>query len=356
MPTAEQRRLLAALRLTALGVADPASPDPASTVRSLLAMQAQDYPGTMWAIGVRTSGSTFASVEAAHESGGFVRSWPMRGTLHVTSPDDLGWMLALTGERQVRTAAGRHRQLELTDSDFARAEEVARGRLSGGAHVERAALLAALDDAGVSTAGQRGAHLLGNLAHTGVVVLSGQRTYALLDEWARTPRVLARDAALAELALRYFSGHGPATVRDLAWWSGLTLTDTRAGLAAVRDQLDALVVDDVEYLHRPGLEPASSAVHLLPGFDEYLLGYTDRSAILAPEHADAVVPGGNGMFLSFIVVDGEIVGTWKRERSARRVAVTLQPFDSLSAGTLRAVRRALSAYGDFVGLPAELLD
>jgi hypothetical protein len=350
------RRTLAALRLSALGIATPSAAEPADAVRASLALQAQDYPGALWAIGLRTPGVTLAGVEAAHEGGAFVRSWPMRGTLHMVAPDDLGWMLSLTGERMVRSAAGRHRQLELSDADFASAATIARDLLVGGAHATRAEMLAAFDAGGVSTAGQRGVHLLGRLSYTGQIVLSGQKRYALLADWARHPRSLTRDEALRELALRYFTGHGPATVQDLAWWAGVTLTDARAGLAAARDELVELEVDGTTYLHRPGLEPAESGVHMLPGFDEYVLGYTDRSAQLAPEHMNTIVPGSNGMFLATIVVDGEIVGTWKKHPSAKRMRVTLEPFGSLSAGAVRAIRKALIRYGEFLEQPVELDD
>jgi hypothetical protein len=319
-------------------------------------MQAQDYVGALWAIGLRTPGATQASVEAAHEEGAFVRSWPMRGTLHMVAPDDLGWMLSLTGERMLRSAAGRHRQLGLTDADIDASSTIASDLLAGGAHATRAALLAAFDAGGVSTAGQRGVHILGRLSYSGQIVLSGQKRYALLADWARHPRALSPDEALRELALRYFTGHGPATVQDLAWWAGVTLTDARAGLVAARDDLAELELDGTAYLHRPGLEPAAAGVHLLPGFDEYVLGYTDRGAQLAREHMDVIVPGGNGMFLSTIVVDGEVVGTWRKHPSAKRMRVTIEPFGVLSAATVRGIKRALARYGDFLELPVELND
>ncbi|CAN5150424.1 winged helix DNA-binding domain-containing protein [soil metagenome] len=345
------RRRLTALRLRAQGIAAPASPEPADTVASLLALQAQDYPGALWSVAVRTPGATLASVEQTHLNGDFVRSWPMRGTLHFVKPDDLGWMLSLTGERMVRSAETRRRDLGLTAADFATAEKVARTLLAGGHHAERADLLAAFDAAGVSPAGQRGVNTLGQLAQTGVIVLSGQKRYALLDEWATHPRRLDRDAALHELALRYFTSHGPATVTDLAWWSSLTLTDARAALAAARDELDELELDGTVYHLRPGLDPAENGVHLLTGFDEYLLGYADRGAALAPEHKDVIVPGGNGMFLSTVVVNGEVAGTWRRNRTAKRVDVTVQPFATLSAGTRRGIHSALKRYGDYLELP-----
>lgn len=346
------RRTVTALRIAAQGIARPASAgpaDPVEVVRSLLAMQAQDYLGVLWSLGLRT-GADEVAVEAAHTSGAIVRSWPMRGTLHLVAAEDLGWMLSLTGERIVRLAAGRHRQLQLTDDDFARAAAIARDRLSGGGRADRAHLLEAFRAGGVSTDGQRGIHLLGNLAHTGLVVMSGRTEYALLDEHVREPRHLEPDAAADEFALRYFTGHGPATVRDLAWWTGLPLTLVRAATERVRDRLDELVVDGVVHYLRPGLEPAAG-VHLLPGFDEYLLGYGDRSAALAPEHADAIVPGSNGMFLPTIVSRGEVLGTWRRGRGTKTLTLELQPFEPLPVTVERAAWAAARRYAAFAGKP-----
>jgi len=348
------RRRLTALRLTALGIAHATSDDPAEVVGRLLALQAQDYPGALWSLGLRTASATRASIEAVHEGGGFVRSWTMRGTLHFVRPDDLPWMLELTGRRMARSAAGRHRQLELDEAQFDRAERIARERLAGGATVSRAALLEAFNDGGVPTTGQRGAHLLVQLAHTAVTVLVGQSEYALLSDRVPHPRVLEREEALREFALRYFLSHGPATIQDFAWWSSLTLTDARIGLAAAREQLDELELDGARYYLSPGLEPAGRGVHLLPGFDEYLLGYSDRRAPLSGADTEVIVPGGNGMFLSTIVVNGEVVGSWRRIAKAKKVELTTAPFGQLGDATRAAVDRAAKRYGNYLGLTAEV--
>jgi hypothetical protein len=351
------RSTLAALRLSALGIASADAASPVDAVRGLLAMQAQDFAGALWSIGLRVPGSTAASVDEAHRSGAIVRSWPMRGTLHFVAAEDLGWMLGLTGLRMVRAAEGRRRQLGLEAREFALAETLVRAELSGNRHASRAALLAALDAGGMSPAGQRGVHALGQLAQTGVLVQSGRDVWTLLDEWVPNPRRLDPDVALREFALRYALGHGPATDRDFAWWSSLTLTDARAGLAAARDELDTIEVDDQTYYLRPGLEPAPRAVHLLPGFDEFVLGYTDRTAQLPVDHFMTIVPGGNGVFLPTIVVNGQIVGTWRRDKATKKqLTMRLLAFDTLSATTVRAARARLNRYADFLGIEVVLAD
>lgn len=345
------RRRLTALRLTALGIAAPSAHSPVAAVRHLLALQAQDYAGALWSIGLRTLGATAASVEAAHHAGEVVRSWPFRSTLHFVAAEDLGWMLALTAEREYAKAAGRHRELALSAADFDRAERIARERLHGGGRLERRELLDAFAEEGLGIDGQRGAHLLGRLAQSGVAVLCGQNTWTLLDDHVREPRHLDRENALSEIARRYLNARGPATDRDLAWWTGLTLTDARAAILSVDDEFDRLELDGVTYRMRPGLEEAANGIHLLPGFDEYLLGYTDRSAPLAGRPLTEVVPGGNGMFLSTIVARGEIVGTWRRTVRAKGVEVVAHPWTELTATTRRGVERAANRYAAYLGLP-----
>lgn len=355
-PFTPDRRRLTELRLSALGIDEPSAATPDAVVRNALATQAQDFLGTLWSVGLRTPAATARDVESAHEAGLFVRSWPMRGTLHFVIGEDLGWMLGLTGARMLQTAAGRRRQLGLTDGDFERAGSVVRDRLGGGGTAKRAEMFAAFRDAGVGTDGQRGVHILGQLAQTGILVLAARDSWALLDEWVPQPRRLEHDEALEEFAFRYFSSHGPATVKDFSWWSSLTLTDARAGLASARERLDEFELDGRTYYLRPGLETASRAVHLLPGFDEYLLGYGDRSAALAGEHANTVVPGGNGLFMPTIVVDGEVVGIWKRERQAKRTVVSLAPLRALTAVAIRGVKKKIRRYAEFMETDVELRD
>lgn len=345
------RRRLTALRLTALGIAVPSAESPVAAVHHLLALQSQDYGGALWSIALRSPGATAASVEAAHHDGAIVRSWPFRSTLHFVAAEDLGWMLTLTADRERAKAAGRHRELALEPADFDRAERIARDRLHGGARLDRRALLDAFVDEGLSIDGQRGTHLLGRLAQSGVAVLCGQTTWTLLDDHVRHPRRLERAEALSEIARRYLNSHGPASDRDLAWWTGLTLTDVRAAIASVDDEFDRLEVDGVTYRMRPGLEEAASGVQLLPGFDEYVLGYTDRSAPLAGRPFTDIVPGGNGMFLATIVVGGEIVGTWRRAVRARGVEVVAQPWGELTATARRGFERAAAQYAAHLGLP-----
>jgi hypothetical protein len=337
------------------GGAEPRPAAPDDTVRSLLAMQAQDFAGAKWSVGLRTPGSTDAAIESALATGTIVRSWPMRGTLHFTAPEDLGWMLSVTAPRTIRAAAGRDRVLQLTEPELERARELALAALSGGRALPRDDLLALFADGGVPVTGQRGTHILQRLCLWRVLVfgpLSGkQHTFVLFDEWIPRSRERDHDEALGEFAARYFAGHGPATVRDFAWWASLTLADARRGVEIARGELDEIDVDGTAYLLARDARAAASAVHALPGFDEYLLGYQDRGAALAREHAELVVPGKNGLFLPTIVVDGEVAGTWRRTVNARGVRVEAQPFAPLSARVEAGFSSAALRYARFLQRP-----
>ena len=365
------RRRLATLRLSAQRIGGLERSTPLDTVRWMLALQGQDLPGAKWSIGLRAAGGTERGVEAAFDAGEIVRSWPMRGTLHVVAGEDLGWMLALTTPAAIASSAQRRAVLGLELADAERAREVVQRVLSGRRVLTRDATLAAIAEAGVSTAGQRGYHLLWYLAQTGTIVLGPtegrQQTFALLDEWVPNGRKLDRDEALRELALRYFRSHGPATAADLARWAGIPLRDARAGIARCGDGLAELELDGVTYHVNPEMEtdPHAEAeadiaterrarVHLLPGFDEYVLGYKDRSAILAHEHSQAIVPGGNGVFRPTIVADGEVVGTWRRV--SRRSEDVIEPnvFAPQPRWFAKSVAAAAEAYGSYLGRPIRL--
>ena len=299
-------------------------------------MQAQDYAGALWAIGLRMSTAVQADIEQAISGRTIIRTWPMRGTLHFVAAVDVVWMLELLTPRIVAGSAGRLRQLELDDATLARSREVLVRALKGGKQLTRGAILGVLEAAGISTAGQHGYHILGQLAQGSLICLctheGKQPTFVLLQEWAPNARRLEREAALAELATRYFTGHGPATLQDFVWWSGLKISDARAGIGLAAERLIQEEIDGVAYwmAHTmPVLSDDLPDVYLLPGFDEYMLGYRDRSAALDPEHLQKIVPGNNGMFNPTVVSDGRIVSTWKRTIKKNSVVVAISPFSVL---------------------------
>ncbi|MFG2059717.1 winged helix DNA-binding domain-containing protein [Micromonospora sp. NPDC048930] len=323
------------------------------------AMQAQDVASGEWSLGVRLPGRTHADVRAALERCEALRTWPMRGTVHLVPSRDAHWMLAVTGVRTLAGAATRRAQLGLTEADADRAADVLGAALAGGRRLTRAECLAALRAAGLDTAGQRGYHLLWYASQRGVTCIAPhvgkEQTFALLDEWAPDPRRPDRDEALGLLARRYVRSHGPVSAHDLARWTGLTVTDARRGIAVAGDALAPVEVDgaaalvDAALLDAPR-EPVDD-LHTLPGFDEYLLGFKDRALMLDPAHADAVVPGNNGVFQSTVVRGGRVVGTWKRTLGKSAVTVTVQQLTPFDAALRSRVEAALTRYARYLDLP-----
>lgn len=345
-------RELTALRLAAQRIVGSTFTTPAQVVRHMLATQAQDFGGAKWSVGLRLPGSTDAAIEAALAAGEIVRSWPMRGTLHFVAPEDLGWMLAISRTRQGAFAARRRADLAITDAELVRAGDLAADAVTGGRVIRRDHLLELWQRGGIPTDGQRAAHLIWNLAHDGLLVFGPvdgkQQTFALLDEWVSDPRRLEGDEALAEYATRYFTSHGPATVKDFAWWASLTLGDARKGVAAATGIVER-EFDDTSYLLAEHLEPAPLGVHALPGFDEYLLGYSDRSPVLPAAFSQQIVPGNNGMFLPTIIDAGQVVGTWKRVGSGKKQRIAPVPFTALRATAERGFAKAVARYAEFLG-------
>ncbi|HEX5478200.1 MAG TPA: winged helix DNA-binding domain-containing protein [Dehalococcoidia bacterium] len=331
---------------------------PAEVVSWLGAVQAQDYPGGKWAIGLRLPEVTEADVERAIGERTIVRTWPMRGTLHFVAAEDVRWLLALLASRTIAGAGLRHRQLEMDEAVLRRARTVVTKALTGGRALTRDALYRKLDGAGISTAahgvlGRRGFHILWRLAHDGIICFGAregkQQTFVLLDEWLPPVAPLPRDEALAKLALRYFTGHGPATVQDFAWWSGLSAPDARAALAMVTSQLAHEDIAGATYWYRDGEAPRKlpAGAHLLPPFDEYLVGYRDRSAAVDPARFEAMPT----LLSPTIVIGGRVVGTWRRRLERGSVRVTCEPARELTAPERRAVDAATRRYTAFLGMP-----
>ncbi|MET8121055.1 winged helix DNA-binding domain-containing protein [Micromonospora sp. NPDC005189] len=351
-----------ALRMTSLLLRPHPSTRPgtvADVVEWFGAMQAQDLASGLWSLGARLPGRTLADVQAALERREALRTWPMRGTVHLVPPADARWMLELTGVRSLAGAATRRAQLGLSETDADRAIDVLGTALAGGNRLTRAECLATLRASGLATDGQRGYHLLWFASVRGVTCVAPNvgtdQTFALLDEWAPESRQLDRDEALALLAHRYVRGHGPVTDREFAGWSGLTLTDARRGLAAAGDALSTVRVEGTPMHVDAALAdvPRSPVdeVLVLPGFDEYLLGYRDRTLMLDPAHQAAVVPGNNGIFQATVVRAGRVVGVWKRKVSRGAVTITVQPLVPMADDERACVEQALKRYADFLGLP-----
>ncbi|MCU1537467.1 MAG: hypothetical protein JWP82_1818 [Humibacillus sp.] len=364
MRAADRRRLRRA-RMAALGLS-PAlgSPDaPVSALevtRRLGALQAQDHASGVWSLGAR-SGLTAAQVEQAVRDRQIVRTWPMRGTIHWVAAQDARWMCRLLAAPHGTALTSRYAQLGITPADLDLAGRVFEEHLRE--PVSRPDVAALLSEHGLDPGGQRAYHLVGHHCMTGLLcqgpLVGRQPSFVLIDTWVPHSLAPSREEGLATVAERYVRGHGPVTEKDLAGWLAKPLGLTREALALVDDRLVREEVDGVTWLTHvdaAGVPDGPGPVHLMPQWDELLLGYKTRELSLPLEHASAVVPGRNGVFVPTLVVDGEVVGTWRRQARAGGVGLRVTTFAPLTAARRRDLETAAAAYGRFVGLPAEITE
>jgi hypothetical protein len=342
---AMRARDIAAWRLANQRISMPTCRTPADVVAHLTAMQAQDYRGALWSIGLRMPDATAAQVEQAVADRSIVRTWPLRGTLHFVAAADVRWLLNLLAPRTIASSAHRLRWLELDDATLARSRTIVTKALRGPGSLTRSQLYDVLGRARIAPTGQRGIYILWRLSLEGLLCQTAragtQQSFALLDEWIPTSRTMARDDALAELADRYFRSHGPATVHDFSWWSGLTVADAKVAIEMLSSEFARETIDGSVYITPLDQPTAPAGLHLLPGFDEFLLGYKDRSAALDPIDARKVVPGNNGMFMPTIVAAGRVAGIWKS------ATISATPFRPLTQRESRAYRTAATRYARF---------
>lgn len=342
------------------GIVAPKSKTPADVVRALCAMQAQDYAGCLWAIGLRLPGGAIADVQRAIADFAIVRTWPLRGTLHFIAAEDVRWVMSLLAPRAIAGNIGRQAARGLDDATFRRAEKVLVRALEGGKQLTRTAAGVLLERAKIRTDNNRLYHCLWKLALEQVLCGGApegrEQTFVLLDEHVPQAKPLQPEEALVTLAERYFSGHGPATQVDLMRWAGLTATEAKRAIAAAGKKLAETKVADETYFLRPEHLPPTAATPtvLLPAYDEYILGYKDRKPVLDDKHAKRVFPGG-GMFRATILEDGQIIGTWKASATMRELRIAAQPFSLLSAASRRRLEQAAARYGEFLGRTATVV-
>lgn len=343
-------------RLTSQGLTPPPHTDPAALIRWLGAVQAQDFLGSLWALGARLPGTTESDMERAIADRTILRTWPMRGTVHFVAAEDARWMTGLLASRVITRLGSVYRTAGLDDATFARGRGLITRALSDGQPLKRTEIYATLEGAGIATAAMRGLHIIGRLAQEGTICFGPragkQPTFVLLDAWAPQQRGLARDEALAELTLRYFRSHGPATERDFAWWSGLRLAEIAGGLAAVRGQLVAETMDGATYWRgeTPTVAATAQALHLLPPFDEFLVSYKDRGASLDP-HDAGLWAVRDHLSSSTIVVGGRVIGSWKRTLGRGGVTIDALLARPLGAAEEGAFVAAIARYEAFLGVP-----
>ena len=338
-----------AARQRAQGLGARRARDVHGAVHQAFAIQAQDARSSRLGVRARSEGLTVSDVvRACSQERSVVRTWAMRGTLHMVCAEDVRWLTPLVGPVVEARFVRRRAELGLTPDHCERILEAIPGILGDRGPLVRAELMEALIARGlaIDTTDQAPAHIVVLAAVRGVACRGPDRddeepTYVRLDDWVAPAPPVDRDAALAELSRRFARAYGPADAGDLAYWSGLPARDARRALE----------------LAPPPPPPPDDAEppppRLLPAFDGYLLGHRDRSAILAPEHADRLLSGS--WMLPSVVVGGRIVGSWRLTRARGEVTVTLSPFTGrLPRGSVRGVRAEVADVARFLGAPGRM--
>jgi hypothetical protein len=334
---------------------------PAAVVSHMGAMQAQDFNMVKWAIGARLPGVSEEQIEKSFNSGEMIRTHLMRPTWHLVVPEDVNWLLELTAPRIKSAARSRHKQLEIDDKLVAKSNSLIEKALLGNKHMTRDELMAVLEAAGIKARNQRSSHLMFCAELDGIVcsgeIRNKEQTYALLRE--RVPEIIKidRDEALAKLACKYFTSHGPASVQDFAWWSGLSLGDGRRAIEMIKPGFISEKAGEITYWlpdSTATVSQYSEILHLLPAFDEYIIAYRDRSASLVFEHHKKAV-SDNGIFRPVVVFNGLVKGVWKRTIKKDTAVIQLSLFHPLKKKEMKGIEKAAERYGEFLGKTCQVV-
>jgi len=324
------------------------------------AMQAQDGTMVNWAIGLRLPESTSEQITAALNTGELIRTHLLRPTWHVVAAEDIYWLLDLTAPQIKALLKSRHKGLELNEAIFATCQTVIEDALAGGKQLTREELMTELGKAGIPTDNNRSAHIMLQAELDGIVangaVRGKQATYALLAERVPKSKPLHREEALAKLARTYFTSHGPATLADFVWWSGLSVADARHGLALIKSELVSEQIESQTYWFANSFslpQNENESIYVLPAFDELIISYKDRSAVLTMEnHKQAV--SENGIFRPTIVLNGTVIGTWKRTAKKDKTLVEAFLFQSPDNAVLSLLEKAFAPFGQFLNQKIDL--
>ena len=342
------------LRLFNQQLMDPRLTAAGDVVRWLCAVQAQDYLGALWAVGMRLrKTSVQEEIEEALEMKTIVRSWPMRGTLHFVAPEDLRWMLRHLTPKVITRGASNYRKAGLNAKIFTKSGALWEKELSG-KQMTRDELYDVLERNKIKTSNMRGLHILGYLAHQGLICFGPRRgkqqTLVLLDEWLPPAKMIDREEALSKLALRYARSHGPVQVEDLAWWAGLTKKESLDALESNRDELLQKEFQGKKYwLARDSeiREVDPTRAFMIPTYDEMGVGYKDRTAMIDRKDEKKIA---NTIFTSGILINGKVVGTWRRTLEKESVKIETKLLRKLSRKEKDSVREEMHRYAAFVGM------
>ena len=317
------------------------------------AMQAQDYAMAKWAIGVRLPGSTDRMIESAMNKGEILRTHLLRPTWHFVSANDIRWMLELTAPRIKASLRSRHNQLGLTETIFAESDSIIAQSLKSGKHLSREELVAELRKSKIPLDENRASHLLVQAELDGIICSgaskNGKQTYALLDERVPTRKSLTKKESSAKLARIFFTSRCPATLQDFVWWSGMTIGDAKMAIEMIKsDFIPETIVSNVYWFPKDLSNPGEvgELVLLIPAFDEFIISYTDRLAMLGENLNKIVI--SNGIFRPVIMIDGRVIGIWKRVIGKNNVFVEIDCFRQPDATAKNLIEKTFQQYGRFL--------
>jgi len=328
--------------------------NPGELLQWLCGIQSQEYVSSKWALGIRLPAITDSDIEQEITNHTIIRSWIFRGTLHLVAAKDIRWLLDLLAPRIMKSAASRHRQLELDEETFRLSNKVISRVLSGGNQLSREELAVEFQKAGIITQGQRLVHILQRAALEQLICFGVRKgkeyTFTKLDEIVPVAGTLSREEALSELAKRYFTTRGPASLQDFAWWSGLGVSDARNGIGGAGSSLQDEIVNGIKYWFPKDLKDGNAnipSVQLFPAFDEFVISYADRSHCLDSSHTKKVI-SSNGIFYPVVVVNGKVMGTWKRTFSKESVSIETNLFNPINDESRVLFDQAAGRYAIFL--------
>lgn len=354
---------IANTRLISQQITEPKFQTAKDLVGWMGAIQAQDYAMARWAIGVRLPGSTDTQIQSAIDKGEIIRTHVLRPTWHLVSAHNIYWMLELTAPRIKSSLKSRHKELALTEKIFSKSMEVISKTLSGNNHSTREELVSELIQAKIETGNNRSSHIL-LMAELDGLICSGvskgkKQTYALLADRVPKNKILSKEEALAKLALKYFSSHGPASLNDFTWWSGLSVSEARQALEMIKPSLvsETMSLKTFWMLQSQthSKENKRPSIYLLPAYDEYIISYTDRSAMLSFENHQKSI-SRNGLFKPVIVLNGQVIGLWKRTINKEKVLLELDFFKSPNGSLKSLVHQASESFGHFLEKEAAIME
>lgn len=327
----------------------------------MVAMQAQDYAMAKLAVGIRLSDTTDKVIEAAISNGDIIRTHLLRPTWHLVSADDIYWLLELTAPHVKNLLKSRHKELELSGSVLTAIYTIIQNELRDGNHLTREELISIIEKANFSMDDNRAYHILLRAELDGILssgsIKGNKQTYALLNE--RVPKTihLTREEALGKLARKYFTSHGPATLQDFVWWSGLSVTDARKALGLIKDDLISESIDIETYWYTNTCSNPlnkKDGVYLLPAFDEFLISYKNRRASIVKDNQIKAIYQ-NGIFRPVIVIGGQIEGTWKRTMKKEKVIIETDFFQPHSKSIEKFIEHEAGKIGCFLGKEVEVI-